>query len=96
MLNNSQIINIVYHLKCLPVGTGRVVSVSQLVNIFLYVTKFCILYCVDSVCSYNGQLYWVSTVLSSEVMTKSKKMMIFVFLAHKKGLKMQENNCQEW
>ena len=40
--------------------------------------------------------YCITTVLSSEVMTKSKKMTIFVFLAHKKGLKMQENNCQEW
>ena len=29
---------------CLPVGTGRVLSVSQLVNILLYVTK--ILYSV--------------------------------------------------
>ena len=56
---------------CLPVGTGRVVSVSQLVNILLYVTKICILYCIDSMCSHNGQLYCVSTVLSSEAMTKS-------------------------
>ena len=72
---------------CLPVGTGRVVSVSKLVNVQQYMLYKYYFIVYDSHLTYNCQLYCVYIVLLQQVRSKSKKVTIFDNFDHFNGIK---------